>query len=103
MLREPGDEVGHQALFAGQIPERNADPPGIVGSDSQRVPEARDTGDLPTALGGTGASGSFDAGEIRFHKSRPTYTAARIQTTEHGSPVALSAVAREPGHSPHSG
>lgn len=41
----------------------------------------------------------FEKGEIRLHKLRHTYTAARIQTTEHGAPVALFTVARELGHS----
>lgn len=41
----------------------------------------------------------LEKGEVRLHGLRHTYTSARIQTTEHGAPVALFTVARELGHS----
>lgn len=55
--------------------------------------------DFRKSLDAIGKRVGFAEGEVRFHKLRHTYTAARIQTTEHGAPVALFTVARELGHS----
>ena len=40
----------------------------------------------------------FEAGSVRLHQLRHTYTATQIQTLDRGAPVALYTVAREPGH-----
>lgn len=40
----------------------------------------------------------LEEGEVRTKAFRHTYASARIQTTEHGHPVALFTVARELGH-----
>ena len=50
-------------------------------------------------LDAVGERAGFEVGAVRFHKLRHTYTAARLQTTEHGYPVALFTVSRELGHS----
>lgn len=55
--------------------------------------------DVRKQLDAIGETVGFEKGEVRLHKLRHTYTAARIQTTEHGAPVALFTVARELGHS----
>lgn len=54
--------------------------------------------DFRKSLDPIGERCGFQEGEVRFHKLRHTYTAARIQTTEAGHPVALYTVARELGH-----
>lgn len=56
-------------------------------------------GDVRKQLDRVGERAGFERGEVRLQKLRHTYTAARIQTTEHGAPVALFTVARELGHS----
>jgi integrase len=40
----------------------------------------------------------WKAGEVRSRIFRNTYAAARLQTTDHGAPVAVWAVSRELGH-----
>lgn len=54
--------------------------------------------DFRRSLDAIGERCGFAEGEVRFHKLRHTYCAARIQTTEAGHPVALYTVARELGH-----
>lgn len=55
--------------------------------------------DFRRTLDAVGGRCGFSEGEVRFHKLRHTYCAARIQTVEHGHPVSLYTVARELGHS----
>ena len=50
-------------------------------------------------LDAVGERAGFKKGAVRLHKLRHSYTAARLQTTEHGYPVALFTVSRELGHS----
>jgi integrase len=44
------------------------------------------------------ARAGWKTGEIRTKMFRHTYTAARLQTTDHGAPVAVYTVSRELGH-----
>jgi integrase len=54
--------------------------------------------DVRKALDRIAARVGFEAGSVRLHQLRHTYTAARIQTLDRGAPVALYTVARELGH-----
>lgn len=55
--------------------------------------------DLRKALDTIGVRAGFPSGYIRLHMLRHTYTAARLQTLDHGRPIAPFTVARELGHS----
>lgn len=55
--------------------------------------------DLRKAIDAIGGRAGFQAGEITTKVFRHTYTAARLQTLDHGAPVAPWTVARELGHS----
>lgn len=54
--------------------------------------------DIRKALDAIAKRAGFDAGQVRAHMLRHTYTAARIQTCDRGRPVSLYTVARELGH-----
>lgn len=54
--------------------------------------------DVRKALDRIAIRAGFEAGQIRLHQLRHTYTAARIQTLDRGAPVAMYTVARELGH-----
>ncbi len=55
--------------------------------------------DCRKALDAIGARVSIPTGEIRFHRLRHTYCAARLQTLDNGAPVSEYTVMREMGHS----
>ena len=54
--------------------------------------------DVRKALDRVAERAGFAKGSIRLQKLRHTYTAARIQSTDRGQPIALYTVARELGH-----
>ena len=54
--------------------------------------------DVRKALDAIAKRAGFPHGSVRPHMLRHTYTAARIQTSDRGRPVALFTVARELGH-----
>jgi integrase len=84
-------------ILQGYVFDRDAPLSGLLFPSPRR--DGRMLQECRRQLDAVGKRAGFEAGEIRFHKLRHTYTAARIQTTEHGAPVALFTVARELGHS----
>lgn len=54
--------------------------------------------DIRKTLDAIGEMVGYKPGEIRTKMFRHTYCAARLQTTDHGAPVALYTVQREMGH-----
>src|SRR5512132_543576 len=54
--------------------------------------------DTRKLLDRVGARAGWKPGEIRTKIFRHTYTAARLQTLDHGAPVSLYTVSRELGH-----
>jgi integrase len=54
--------------------------------------------DIRKLLDRVAVRAGWKAGEIRTRALRHTYTAARLQTLDHGAPVSIFTVARELGH-----
>jgi integrase len=54
--------------------------------------------DIRGLLDRIGERAGWKPGEIRAKMFRHTYTAARLQTLDHGAPVGIYTVARELGH-----
>lgn len=54
--------------------------------------------DVRKALTHIASRAGFPEGHVHLHMLRHTYTAARMQTLDRGSPVAIYTVARELGH-----
>ena len=55
-------------------------------------------GDIRKALDTVAVAAGWAAGDIRPYAFRHSFCAARLQTTDHGAPVSVYTVAREPGH-----
>lgn len=76
---------------------------GAEGIDELVFPSSRRGASMITSarktLDNVGEIGGFERGRIRTKIFRHTYCSARLQTLDHGAPVALFTVARELGHS----
>jgi integrase len=86
------EEILREHVFGGEAPRA-----GLL------FPSPRRKGQMLTnvrkQLDAIGERAGFERGEIRTKMFRHTYTAARLQTLDHGHPVSPYTVSRELGHS----
>jgi integrase len=73
-------------------------PPGRLLFPCYRTGEEAMLTDLRKLLDASSTRAGWKTGEIRSKMFRHTYTAARLQTLDHGSPVSVYTVAKELGH-----
>ena len=73
-------------------------PPGRLLFPVVRAGVERMCRDFRGALDAVAERAGWKAGEVRGKMFRHTYTAARLQTLDHGAPVSTYTVSRELGH-----
>ena len=86
--REQSGGLGNGLLFPAVRTEKELE---------EKAPEKMLV-DLRKPLGRIAMRAGFDAGDVKLHQLRYTYTAARLQTCDRGRPIALYTAARELGH-----